>query len=95
MKIVEVFEKKPTRRISRVVMVDQHEEQVIRTEVEEYVVTDQIRGLLQDFVNQFLETRMGRASDICTWISGFFGSTANEEIRRLEKPMSIGRHDFP
>jgi len=74
MSMIEIFEKKPTRRISRVVMVDQHEEEVVRTEVEEYVITDQIRELLQDFIDQFLETRMGRVSDVCTWISGFFGS---------------------
>ena len=74
MKISELFEKKPTRQISRVVMVDQHEEQVVRTEVEEYVVTDQIHRLIQDFTDHFLETRIGRESDVCTWISGFFGS---------------------
>jgi len=83
MKMIEIFEKKPTRRISRVVMVDQHEEEVVRTEVEEYVVTDQIRGLLQDFIDQFLETRMGRVSDVCTWISGFFGSGKSHLAKML------------
>jgi hypothetical protein len=83
MKMIEIFEKKPTRRISRVVMIDQHEEPVIRTEVEEYVVTEQIRGLLQDFVDQFLETRMGRVSDVCTWISGFFGSGKSHLAKML------------
>jgi len=83
MKLIEIFEKKPTRKISRVVMVDQHEAEVIRTEVEEYVVTDQIRGLLQDFIDQFLETRMGRVSDVCTWISGFFGSGKSHLAKML------------
>lgn len=79
----EIFEKKPTRKISRVVMIDQHEEQVIRTEVEEYVVTDQIREHLQDFIDQFLETRTGRASDVCAWISGFFGSGKSHFAKML------------
>ena len=83
MKLIEIFEKKPTRRISRVVMVDQHDAEVIRTEVEEYVVTDQIRALLQDFIDQFLETRMGRVSDVCTWISGFFGSGKSHLAKML------------
>ena len=83
MKLIEIFEKKPTRKISRVVMVDQHEAEVIRTEVEEYVITDQIRALLQDFIDQFLETRMGRVSDVCTWISGFFGSGKSHLAKML------------
>jgi len=83
MKISEIFEKDPTRRISRVVMVDQHDEQVVRTEVEEYVITDQIRGLIQDFIDQFLETRMGRESDVCAWVSGFFGSGKSHLAKML------------
>lgn len=74
MKINGIFEKKPTRQISRVVMVDQHDEKVVSIEVEEYVITNQIRGLIQDFIDHFLETRMGRESDVCAWVSGFFGS---------------------
>jgi len=83
MNMIEIFEKKPTRRISRVVMVDQHEEEVVRTEVEEYVVTDQIREILQDLIDQFLETRIGRVSDVCAWISGFFGSGKSHLAKML------------
>ena len=81
--LIHIFEKKPTRRISRVVMVDEHDEQVVRTEVEEYVVTDQIRGLLQDLIDQFLETRQDRVSDVCTWISAFFGSGKSHLAKML------------
>ena len=74
MKMKGIFEKNPERLIARVVMVDQNEQQVIGTEVEEYVVTKQIQRILQDIVDQFLESRFGRETDVCAWISGFFGS---------------------
>ena len=74
MKLKELFERDPTRKIPRVVKIDQHEEDVIGVELEEYVVTEQIHRLIQDFIDLFIETRSGRTSDVCTWISGFFGS---------------------
>ena len=83
MKLEDIFEKDPSRTISRVVMVDQHRGDIVGTEVEEYVATEQICSILQDIVDQFLETRMGRESDVCAWISGFFGSGKSHLAKML------------
>jgi len=83
MKLKEIFDKDPTRTISRVVMVDQHQGDIVGTEVEEYVATEQIRRILQDVIDQFLETRMGRETEVCSWISGFFGSGKSHLAKML------------
>lgn len=79
----DVFERDPTRRISRVVKISEHRDQWVGPEVEEYVVTEQIQRLIQDFIDQFLETRMGRVQDVCSWISGFFGSGKSHLAKML------------
>jgi len=83
MMLGDIFERDPSRTISRVVMVDQHRGDIVSTEVEEYVATDQIRQVLQDIIDQFLETRMGRENDVCAWISGFFGSGKSHLAKML------------
>jgi hypothetical protein len=83
MKLEDIFEKDPSRTISRVVMVDQHREEIVSNEVEEYVATEQICQMLQDIIDQFLETRMGRENDVCVWISGFFGSGKSHFAKML------------
>lgn len=74
MKIRDIFERDPTRKISRVVKVDELEGASVGPEVVEYVVTEQIRGILQNCIDQFLDTRADRVDNVCAWISGFFGS---------------------
>jgi len=83
MKIKSLFERDPSRRIPPVVKIDVHEEAVASSEVEEYVVTDQIRDALNNIVDQFIETRTGRSGEVCAWISGFFGSGKSHFLKML------------
>ena len=83
MKLKSLFEKDPSRRIPPVVRIDVHEEDIVSTEVEEYVVTDQIGEALNDLVDRFIETRIGRPAAMCTWISGFFGSGKSHFLKML------------
>lgn len=83
MKIKEIFEKDPTRDIPGVVKVDQHSDDVVGTELEEYVMTKQIMRYTQKFIDGLLETRKGRTSDTCIWISGFFGSGKSHFAKML------------
>lgn len=83
MKLKTLFEKDPSRRIPPVVRIDVHEEDIVSTEVEEYVVTDQIREALNDLVDRFIETRIGRPAAVCAWISGFFGSGKSHFLKML------------
>lgn len=83
MKLKTLFEKDPSRRIPPVVRIDVHEEDIVSTEVEEYVVTDQIGEALNELVSRFIETRIGRPAAVCAWISGFFGSGKSHFLKML------------
>jgi hypothetical protein len=83
MKIRSLFEKDPGRRIPPVVKIDVHDEEIVSAEVEEYVVTDQIRDALNDIVDLYIEARSGRPSEVCAWISGFFGSGKSHFLKML------------
>jgi len=83
MKIKNLFEKDPSRIIPPIVKIDAHEESIVSKEVEEYVVTEQIRDSLNDIVDRFIEARAGRPAAVCAWISGFFGSGKSHFLKML------------
>lgn len=62
------------RRIEEVIKVDQTNEEVLRAEIEEYVVTRAILGGYTRFLDRFLETPNKPHEGIAVWVSGFFGS---------------------
>ncbi|GFP32077.1 hypothetical protein HKBW3S42_00382 [Candidatus Hakubella thermalkaliphila] len=74
MLIKELFERNPTRALEPIVKVDQHDPAVLRTELDEYIVTDEILEHLSDIIDRFIESRVGVPPTVCAWISGFFGS---------------------
>lgn len=83
MQIKELFERDPNRKIEPIVKVTLHDPTVIRTEIEEYVVTDQIKGYFQELTDKFIESRRGPQSRVSTWISGFFGSGKSHFLKLL------------
>ena len=62
------------RKIEEVIKVDQTDEQIIRDELNEYVVTDVIRGHYGEILDAYLETPNKPHEGIAVWVSGFFGS---------------------
>src|SRR4051812_30382663 len=62
------------RKIEEVIKVDQTNEQIIRDELNEYVVTDVIRGYYTDIFDVYQETPNKPHEGIAVWVSGFFGS---------------------
>jgi biotin operon repressor len=82
MLIGELFERDPNRYIEPIVKVDEHDPVVVRTELEEYVVTDDIRNDFSDIVDRFIERRSVPES-VCGWISGFFGSGKSHFLKML------------
>ena len=63
-----------SRRIEEVIKVDQADEQIIRDELAEYVVTDSIRGHLTEVLESYWETPKKPHEGVAIWVSGFFGS---------------------
>lgn len=92
--IGDLFERDPKRRIEPIVRVDQHDSTVIKTELDEYVVTEAIKKDFSDIVNSFIESRRSVPESVCGWISGFFGSGKSHFLKILgyvlsNKPIKI------
>jgi hypothetical protein len=72
--IKDLFANAISRRIEEVIKVDQANEQIIRDELAEYVVTDSIRSHFTDILERYWETPRKPHEGIAVWVSGFFGS---------------------
>lgn len=62
------------RRIEEVIKVDQTNEEIIRDEINEYVVTGAIRTHYEQIFDAYRETPNKPHEGIAIWVSGFFGS---------------------
>jgi hypothetical protein len=77
MKIHELFIKRVERNIEGVIKAD--DERFLQTEVEEYVITGEIRRGLEQFANRYLNEPNANG----VWISGFFGSGKSHLLKML------------
>ena len=71
------------RRIEEVIKVDQTDAEVIRTEIDEYVVTDSIRKHYTEILERYAETPNKPHEGIAVWVSGFFGSGKSSFAKML------------
>jgi len=83
MQLRKMFEKAIDRDIKGVVKVGQSDEQVMKTELEEYVVTNELRGYFGDFFTAYQKGIVGHTDKIGVWISGFFGSGKSHFLKIL------------
>ncbi len=72
--VKELFASDIHRRIEEVIKVDQADEQILKDELGEYVVTDSLRGHFVDILEQYRETPNKPHEGVGVWVSGFFGS---------------------
>src|SRR3954452_13532900 len=63
-----------SRNIEEVIKVDQRDEEIIRDEISEYVVTDSILKRYTAILDRYLETPNRPHEGIGVWVSGFYGS---------------------
>ncbi len=71
------------RRIEEVIKVDQTDEELLRDEIDEYVVTDAIRAHYTNIFEAYRETPNRPHEGIAIWISGFFGSGKSSFAKML------------
>src|SRR5690606_12651621 len=71
------------RRIEEVIKVDQTDEEIIRDEINEYVVTDAIRSHYAHIFEAYRETPNKPNEGIAIWVSGFFGSGKSSFAKML------------
>jgi hypothetical protein len=81
--VKDILEKDPARQIERVIKVDERDPRIVGSELEEYVVTDEIRQYLEDIIDRFIESRHRTPESVCTWVSGFFGSGKSHFLKVL------------
>ena len=83
MKIQNVFQEDINRKINGVVKVDQDAEDVLVQELDEYVITWDLKKHFMTFFNNYAESFHEETADIGVWISGFFGSGKSHFLKML------------
>src|ERR1035438_3034195 len=81
--IKEILARPVDLNIEEVIKVDQHDAEIIRSEIEEYVMTDSILDHFLRVLERFLETPINPHEGIGIWISGFFGSGKSSFAKML------------
>ncbi|NLB52378.1 MAG: BREX system P-loop protein BrxC [Syntrophomonadaceae bacterium] len=83
MLIKEMFAKPIDRDIKGVIKVGQADEENIKQELEEYVVTRELQKHFADFFSSYKRGINGPTDKIGVWISGFFGSGKSHFLKIL------------
>ncbi|MDO5138372.1 MAG: BREX system P-loop protein BrxC [Oscillospiraceae bacterium] len=83
MRIQSMFKDDINRKINGVVKVDQDESNVLVQELNEYVITRELKKHFITFFNNYTEALDEETADIGVWISGFFGSGKSHFLKML------------
>jgi len=83
MRIQSMFKDDINRKINGVVKVDQDESSVLVQELNEYVITRELKKHFITFFNNYIESFNEETADIGVWISGFFGSGKSHFLKML------------
>jgi hypothetical protein len=81
--IKSLFDSDINRRIEEVIKVDQTDEELVRDEIKEYIVTDAIRAHYTNIFEAYRETLNKPHEGIAVWVSGFFGSGKSSFAKML------------
>lgn len=84
-----------SRRIEEVIKVDQTDEDIVASEIGEYVATAPIKRHFIDVLELYQETPQKPHDGVAVWVSGFFGSGKSSFAKMLglaiENRMVLGR----
>lgn len=83
MRIQNMFAEDINRKINGVVKVDQDASDVLVQELNEYVITRELKKHFITFFNNYGESFNENTADIGVWISGFFGSGKSHFLKML------------
>lgn len=81
--IEQLFQEDINRKINGVVKVDQDAADVLVQELDEYVITRDLKKHFITFFNNYGESFHETTADIGVWISGFFGSGKSHFLKML------------
>lgn len=83
MKIKNMFRDDINRSINGVIQVEQEENNVIKQEVEEYVITSELKKHFNKFFSSYSDSFDHPTDNTGIWITGFFGSGKSHFIKML------------
>ena len=83
MRIERMFQEDINRKINGVVKVDQNASDVLVQELNEYVITRELKKHFITFFNNYGDSFQEKTADIGVWISGFFGSGKSHFLKML------------
>src|SRR6476620_8141950 len=83
MLISDLLKRDLNKRISEVIQVDQEDEDAVRTEINEYVVTDRIREHYRELFKAIADAPVEQHDSVGVWVSGFFGSGKSSFAKNL------------
>ena len=83
MMIRDMFADDINRKINGVIKVDQAADEVIEQELNEYVITRELKKHFITFFNYYSDAFDQPTADIGVWISGFFGSGKSHFLKML------------
>ena len=83
MKIKNMFKDDINRSINGVIQVEQEESNVIKQEVEEYVITSELKKHFNKFFSSYSDSFDHPTDNTGIWITGFFGSGKSHFIKML------------
>ena len=83
MRIEQMFKDDINRKINGVVQVEQETERVLIQELDEYVVTKELKKHFITLFNNYSDAFDTKTNDIGVWISGFFGSGKSHFLKIL------------
>jgi hypothetical protein len=83
MNIRELFEKKIDRNINGVIKVGQQDNESVRQELDEYVVTKELERHFNTFFDRYTNSLDTPTDKMGVWISGFFGSGKSHFLKIL------------
>lgn len=90
MKIQSMFAKDINRNINGVIKVAQDDQESLRQELSEYIVTRELRGHFQTFFNNYEKALDEPTDRIGVWISGFFGSGKSHFLKMISYILTNG-----
>ena len=83
MEIKDMFVKPIDRDLQGVIKVGDVENENVRQELEEYVVTNELQKHFRDFFSAYKKGILGTTPKMGVWISGFFGSGKSHLLKIL------------
>ena len=83
MKIRNMFARDINRPINAVVQVGQKTNAVLAQEIDEYVITKELKKHFMTFFTNYTDSFDRPTQDIGVWISGFFGSGKSHFLKML------------